>query len=121
MVADSDIWFTCLSVIYGLLVCRYVWFLTVIYGLLVCRYVWSDVWFSTLQVCLECRDWHPGHTTTDAVVASVQLSKRTIVLVTPNHLDTQWCEYSFDAAHYQVDLVTFLKILRPRGLMLLLT
>ena len=53
---------------------------------------------------MEIRDWPAGAIRTETIIASVQQSKRTILLVSESYFDTQWCRYEFLAAHNQVNM-----------------
>ena len=54
------------------------------------------------QVCLGSRDWLVGRFATDNVIASIEQSKRTILLVSENYFESHWTEYEFQVAHLQV-------------------
>ena len=54
------------------------------------------------KVCLESRDWLAGAFATDSVIASVEQSKRTILLVSEHYFQSPWLEYQFQVAHLQV-------------------
>ena len=54
------------------------------------------------QVCLESRDWLVGRFATDCVIASIEQSKRTVLLVSEHYFESPWTEYEFQVAHLQV-------------------
>ncbi|KAL3286152.1 hypothetical protein HHI36_000664 [Cryptolaemus montrouzieri] len=51
------------------------------------------------KVCLHYRDWIPGDFIADNIASSVVNSKRTLVVLTPNFLESVWGKMEFRAAH----------------------
>ncbi|KAI9550328.1 hypothetical protein GHT06_001601 [Daphnia sinensis] len=54
------------------------------------------------RLCLHSRDWLAGEWIPDQIVRSVATSKRTIVVLTENFLDSFWGKLEFRTAYHQV-------------------
>ncbi|XP_066270581.1 toll-like receptor Tollo [Branchiostoma lanceolatum] len=54
------------------------------------------------RVCLHHRDFIPGVPIAENILNAVEESRRTIVVVSRNFLDSDWCQLEFQAAHAQV-------------------
>ncbi|CAH1268453.1 TLR2 [Branchiostoma lanceolatum] len=54
------------------------------------------------HVCLHHRDFLPGIPIAENIVNAVNASKRTIILLSNNFLESDWCQLEFQAAHAQM-------------------
>ncbi|CAC5412113.1 unnamed protein product [Mytilus coruscus] len=54
------------------------------------------------KLCLHFRDFPIGACIADSIIQSVEDSSRTIMIVSNNFLDSEWCQYEFQTAHHSV-------------------
>ena len=54
------------------------------------------------RLCVHYRDWIVGRGIAESVISSVHSSRRTIMLLSKNYIDSEWCNYEFQTAHHQV-------------------
>ena len=54
------------------------------------------------KLCLHFRDFTVGESIAEAIVNSIENSKRTIVVLSDNFLECEWCKFGFQTAHQQV-------------------
>ncbi|XP_019613475.1 PREDICTED: toll-like receptor Tollo [Branchiostoma belcheri] len=54
------------------------------------------------RVCLHHRDFLPGVPIAENILNAVSASKRTIILLSNNFLESDWCQLEFQAAHAQM-------------------
>ncbi|XP_078585728.1 toll-like receptor Tollo [Branchiostoma floridae x Branchiostoma japonicum] len=54
------------------------------------------------RLCLHHRDFIPGVPIAENILIAVEESRRTIVVVSRNFLESDWCQLEFQAAHAQV-------------------
>jgi protein toll len=52
----------------------------------------------SFKLCVHDRDWEVGELIPDQIIRSIQESYRTIILVTPNFLESDWCRMEFETA-----------------------
>ena len=67
------------------------------------------------KLCLHHRDFPVGACIAETIIDSVNKSKRVIMLLSNNFLKSEWCQYEFQKAHYQL-----LKERKNRIIMILL-
>lgn len=53
------------------------------------------------RVCLHYRDWIPGEYIQEQILTSVKASRRTIVVLSKNFVESVWGQLEFKAAHSQ--------------------
>lgn len=53
-------------------------------------------------ICVHYRDFPAGACIIETIVQSVEASKRTILVVSDNFLDSEWCRFEFQTAYQQV-------------------
>lgn len=51
------------------------------------------------KICIHFRDWRPGEYISDQILKSVQDSRRTLVILSPNFIDSVWGRMEFKTAH----------------------
>ena len=51
-----------------------------------------------MKLCLHYRDFIPGINIEDQIVASINKSRRTVLIVTPNFLKSHWCDFEMQMA-----------------------
>ncbi|XP_046551177.1 toll-like receptor 4 [Haliotis rubra] len=54
-----------------------------------------------LRLCIHQRDFMVGEPITANVVNAIQSSRKTIILLTPNFLESSWCEYEVHMAKFE--------------------
>ncbi|CAH1243047.1 IGFALS [Branchiostoma lanceolatum] len=54
------------------------------------------------NLCLHYRDFPVGACIATTIIESVETSRRTIILLSQNFVDSEWCALEFKAAHRQV-------------------
>lgn len=58
--------------------------------------------YKHFKLCLHYRDFPVGASIAETIVKSVEASKRTIILVSSNFIESEWCKFEFQTAHQQV-------------------
>lgn len=53
------------------------------------------------RICLHYRDWMPGEFIQNQIMRSVEASRRTLVVLSPNFIESVWGQLEFRAAHSQ--------------------
>ncbi len=54
------------------------------------------------KLCLHFRDFALGAAVAENIVEAIDTSKRTIMLLSEDFLQSDWCQYEFQMAHHQV-------------------
>ena len=57
---------------------------------------------SGYKLCLHFRDFPIGACIADTIIDSIDNSKRTIMVVSNNFVESEWCQYEFKTAHHSV-------------------
>ena len=51
-----------------------------------------------LTLCVHYRDFIPGHNIEDQIVSSIKQSRKTVLVLTPNFLESHWCDFEMQMA-----------------------
>ena len=51
-----------------------------------------------LKLCLHHRDFMPGELITEQIVCSIEKSRNTLLILTPNFLASTWCQFEMQMA-----------------------
>ena len=54
------------------------------------------------RLCVHVRDWMPGLWIPDLIVTSIRKSKRTIIFLSEDFLNSNWCMHEFKVAHAEM-------------------
>ncbi len=54
------------------------------------------------KICIPDRDFGPGDFRSQNIVKGVQASKRTIIVLSQNFIDSGWCQFEFAQAHLKM-------------------
>ena len=54
------------------------------------------------KLCVPERDFEPGDFKSQAIIKGVQASKRTIIVLSQNFIESTWCQFQFAQAHLQL-------------------
>ncbi|GBN39869.1 Protein toll [Araneus ventricosus] len=55
----------------------------------------------SIRLCLHYRDFLPGELIDQNIIRAVECSKRTVLILSRNFLENEWCMFEFKAAHVQ--------------------
>ena len=67
------------------------------------------------KLCVHYRDFAVGASIAESILSAVKSSRRVIIILSENFLSSEWCQYEFQTAHYQL-----LKERKNRIIMILL-
>ena len=51
------------------------------------------------HLCVHDRDFVPGATITKNITTAIEFSRRTILVLSPDFIKSEWCDFEFQAAH----------------------
>ena len=51
-----------------------------------------------MQLCIKVRDFLPGHSVIERIDESIQKSHKTILVLSPNFVESEWCYYEMEVA-----------------------
>ena len=54
------------------------------------------------RLCIKARDFIPGDTILDAICNSIQRSRRTILVLTPRYVQSEWCYFEMQMAQMRL-------------------
>ena len=57
---------------------------------------------SPYRLCIHLRDFVPGESINDNITNSILNSYKTVVFLSKGYLKSEWCQYEFQQAHYEV-------------------
>ena len=52
-----------------------------------------------LKLCLHHRDFHFGEVITEQIISSIEDSRKTLLILSPNFLSSNWCHFVIQMAH----------------------
>ncbi|XP_055954422.1 toll-like receptor Tollo [Patella vulgata] len=55
-----------------------------------------------LRLCLHFRDFPVGESIADNIIEAVDASRRTLLIISNNFLQSEWCKFEFQTAHHEV-------------------
>ena len=55
-----------------------------------------------LRLCIKARDFIPGDTILEAICNSIQKSRRTILVLTPRFVQSEWCYFEMQMARMRL-------------------
>ncbi|ESO86685.1 hypothetical protein LOTGIDRAFT_166958 [Lottia gigantea] len=54
------------------------------------------------KLCLHFRDFLPGEAIANSIIQAIQNSRRTIMILTPNYIESEWCRLEYQTAQHEM-------------------
>nr|UCK81503.1 Toll-like receptor 4 [Arenicola marina] len=55
-----------------------------------------------LRLCIHFRDFRPGRNVEDTIVESIDKSRKTVLVMSPNFFESEWCRFEFNMARQKI-------------------
>ncbi|XP_060082255.1 uncharacterized protein LOC132561580 [Ylistrum balloti] len=54
------------------------------------------------KVCMHFRDFTPGEAIANNIISAIERSRRTIMILTPNYINSEWCRMEYQKAQHEM-------------------